>query len=240
MTRIISLAVLLTASVAGAGQTDHITKLKNSLPTFKDICFAAEVVEKDKRVLNKMDKRLSLSYEFSKARVWFRVPYSTRIDGTLGMVKAQLTTTDKLSILRIPSVRYSKKEDISQDPAKKQTALDLGVLTPQFFKDYEVKLLPEDETRPGLLVLELRQSDPGSSIRTLWVDPERLRVVRMEKRRPDGRLVAAYMYLKYEKFNGKLWVPSRVELHGEDDKLAAALELKDIKVDTDIPDSMFE
>lgn len=236
---VVAIAALLPLAASTAGG-DDLAQLKSKLGDFRDITFVAEVVQKDKKVLDRMDKRLSLSYEFSKAQVWFKMPYNTRIDGTLGVVKARLITTDKLSILRIPSLRYTKKEDISGEPAKRQSALDVGILTPQMFSDYEVKLLPEDQRRPGLIVLDLLRPEKGASIRRLWIDPAKLRLVRMEKRRPDGRLVGAYVYLDYERFLDKISVPRRVELYSKDDKLAAAVKLRDIQVDTNLADSLFE
>jgi len=229
--------VSIAAAAVDAGRLDE---LRSKLSTFNDISMSVEVVYKDKKVLDTMDERLRRAYEFSKAKIWFKMPYSTVIEGTIGVLKAKLITTDKLFILRVPSLRFSKKEDISNDPTKRQTALDLGILTPQAFTDDRADLLPDDPKHPGLLVIDLIPPKKGSSIRRIWVDPKEVRLVQMEKRRPNGRVLGTFVYMNHEKFADKLWVPKRVEVRSPEGKLAAALEAKDIKVDSGLSDDLFE
>lgn len=232
--------VFTMVSIAVAADTSKLDELRSKLTTFKDITMSVEVVYKDKKVLDTMDERLRRAYEFSKAKVWFKMPYSTVIEGTIGVLKARLITTDKIFILRVPGLRFSKKEDISDDPTKRQTALDIGILTPQVFTDDTAELLPEDPKHPGLLVIDLMPPKKGSSIRRIWVDPKEVRLVQMEKRRPNGRVLGTFVYMNHEKFCENLWVPKRVEVRSPEGKLAAALEAKDIKVDSGLSDDLFE
>lgn len=235
MIAFIALALTLATPVA----IDDVNQIKRSAPTLKDFSLVAEVVKKDDRVLSQMGKSLAVTYEFSKAKVWFKTPNYSRLEGTLGMVKTQFISTDKLFLVRVPSLRYTKREDISEKESRKRTALDFGVLTPQLFDEGEITL---DKTPkaldPNIVVLILQEANPKSTKR-IWVDSKDLKMLAMEKHY-DGRMVARYAYSKHEKFKDGVWIPRRVELYSSEGKLAGAIELNDIKVNEGLSDSLFE
>jgi outer membrane lipoprotein-sorting protein len=207
---------------------------------FQDLTMVGTVVYKNRKALAKIESAYSMLYDFKCAGIFFKYPDKLRMEGKLGMVSFEYIVNGSTKIVRAPSVRINKKKDYSDDPAKTQDALDIGLITPSLWQRRKVELVNDpDATANGELKLRLRWPK-GDTIHHVWIDAQDLYLKRFEKRDAQGRLQIKVVYSDPKRFDGVIWVPTRVEVFGPDGEKAGVSEVSDVKVNIGLPDSLFE
>ena len=73
-----------------------------------------------------------------------------------------------------------------------------------------------------------------------WLDEKDLWLKRFEKRTGAGELQFRVVYTDPRKAGGVIWMPTTVELYASDGERAGASEYTDIKVNTELTDSLFQ
>lgn len=207
---------------------------------FQDLTMVGTVVYKNRKALAKIESAYSMLYDFKSAGISFKYPDKLRMEGKLGMVRFEYIVNGSTKVIRAPSVRINKKEDYSDDPAKTQGALDIGLVTPSLWQKRKVELVDDPEAAAnGELKLRLRWPK-GDMIYHIWIDAQDLYLKMFEKRDAQGRLQIKVVYSDPKRFGGVIWMPTRVEVFGPDGEKAGVSELSDVKVNTGLPDSLFE
>src|SRR5665647_1490558 len=126
-------SVLMVMSIAftasSAQSADVRAKIREATHGFKDVTITAKVLYTNHDELKKIGKDFPKSYEFKTTTIWYKAPDQMRIEGKLGLVKMAMIMNDHYKAISVPSIHYSRKEDISDDPHKRQTDFDLGIVT---------------------------------------------------------------------------------------------------------------
>ncbi len=216
------------------------SRITEATKSFQDLTMVGTVIYKDRKALAKIESAYSMLYDFKSATISFKYPDKLRMDGKLGMVRFEYIVNGSTKLIRAPSVRINKKEDYSNDPAKTQSALDIGLVTPSLWQKRKVELVNDLEAAvKGEFKLRLRWPK-GDMIYYIWIDAKDLYLKMFEKRDAQGRLQIRVVYSNPKKFGGVIWVPTRVEVIGPDGDKAGVSEFSDVKVNTGLPDFLFE
>ncbi len=243
--RIAAILFSLFAAASGVAVADTVDALgglranieQNS--KLKDMRATVSVVQSNRKELEKMGKTFAEGYQFKKATVAFKCPDKFKVNGTLGMVKAEFITTGTKRIVRIPSMKMKKIEDISDEVQKRMTSLDVGVVSPSIWQVYKIALERTESNEQGkVYVLELT-TDGSKKSQLVWVTEVGHKLIRRDRLQDDGSIKVKTVYSGHKDTSG-VWVPTKAEVYNGDGKLAAVTDTKDIVVNAGIDDKEFE
>lgn len=237
----LSICASVCAVQAAPITTDQLKdRIETATKNFKDATITATVKDKNKAALTKVDQNYARLYEFQSAALQLKTPDMIRIESKLGMVKFEYIIAGGKKIFRAPKIRMNRVDDYSNDPAKLQSPLDLGIVTPQLFVNRRVEVLDDaDAASKGEIALKLTWLK-GDMVNLVWLDATNLWLKRFEKRDSQGKLLARVVYSNPQNPGGVIWMPTKVELYAPDGDKAGSMELSDIKINTNLPDSLFK
>lgn len=228
------------ASAAGVTEQDLKARIEAATKGFNDLTATVNVREKNKSALTKVDDSYARLYEFETALLQVKAPDRIRIDSKLGMVKFEYIIAGGKKIFRAPKVRINKVDDYSKDPAKLQSPLDLGIVTPQLWQNRRVEIVDDPEAQANGEIKVKLTWFKGDMVNLAWIDAANLWLKRFEKRDAANKLRARVVYMNPQNVSGVIWLPTRVELYASDGAKAGSTELTDIKVNTNLPDALFK
>jgi hypothetical protein len=216
------------------------SRIEQAAKGLKDISMVGTVTYKSKRAITRIESNYARLYDFKSAKISFKDPDKLMMDGKLGMVRFEYIINGWSKIIRAPTVRFTKREDFTDDPAKLQDALDIGIVTPTLWRNRRIEVIADAEAAAsGEIKLRLHWPK-GDMILLAWLDEKDLWLKRFEKRTSAGELQFKVIYLNPRKAGGVVWMPTTVELYASDGEKAGATEYTDIKVNTGLADSLFE
>jgi outer membrane lipoprotein-sorting protein len=215
------------------------TRIQQSGNQLKDMKATVEVVQSNRRELEKMGKSYAETYQIKTANVCFKAPDSFRIDGQLQLMKVTYITTGNTRMIKVPSIHLKKQEDISKEPLRQMSSLDLGIISGRTWDIYKVKLVRTENSDSGEVYVLQLLADGSKKSQQLWVSAADLRLLRRDRLMEDGSIGTKMIYSEYKQF-GNLWIPTKAEVYNGDNKLAAVTQTKDIKVNGGVDDKEFE
>jgi len=232
-----TLLILTILSLAvSASAADLRTRVKQATGDFKDITLTCKVVQANQKELKKIGKDFGKSYDFKSTLVRFKSPDKMKMEGKLGLVKVEIVINGDRKLTSIPPIYYRKKEDIGGQPHKRQTDLDIGMITESLWRDY---IVLSNDTEDSVHKITFIRNNSREKKLVAWVDDKTLRLLKVEKYESDGRLISRYLYSGHSLVNGVAWVPSRIQVYNGEGKLAGVTAYENIRINTSIPDSVF-
>jgi outer membrane lipoprotein-sorting protein len=216
------------------------TRVEAATKNLVDLSVLGTVVESSKEALSKIEPNYARLYEFKSARIMLRLPDKMRMEGKLGMVKFEYIVNGGTKIFRASPIRINKKDDYSNDPAKLQSPLDVGLVTPILWEKRSVEVLNDAEARANREIkVQLRWSK-GDMVYFAWIDEQNLWLKKFEKWDSQGNLKVRMIYSNPKNIGGIAWLPTRVDMYAPDGDKAGATELSDIKYNSGLADSLFQ
>jgi outer membrane lipoprotein-sorting protein len=244
MSRLIAFVIALTvcASVvvcaAPTAEQDLKARIESATKDFRDMTMTVTVKDKNKAALKKVDESYARLYDFQTATLSVKTPDRIRIDSKVGMVKVEYIISGGKKIFR--ASKFRQTDDYSKDPAKLQTPLDVGLVTPQLWENRKVEILDDPQAQAnGEIKLKLTWFK-GDMCNLAWIDATNLWLKRFEKHDGAGNLKARVVYSNPVNAGGVIWMPTRVELYASDGTKAGTTELSGAKVNTNLPDTLFQ
>ena len=238
---VLSLCVGVPSATRGAiTESELKARIEKAAGGFKDISMVGVVTYKNKKAIAKIESNYARLYEFKSAVVSYKDPDKLRMDGKLGMVKFEYIINGWSKIVRAPTIRFSKREDFTGDPAKLQDAFDLGIVTPALWRNRRIEVIEDPEAAQNHEIKIRLYWPKGDMALLAWLDEQDLWLKRFEKRTGDGKLQLKVLYLNPRKVGGVIWMPTTVEIYTSDGEKAGTSEYTDVKVNTGLPDSLFE
>lgn len=242
-TTLAAFCLLLTSALgSSAAITDAElrTRVDAEVKDFTDLVMVGNVTYKNEKALAKMDSNFTRLYEFKSATISFKQPDKLRIEGKLGMVKFEYIINSGTKIFRAPMVKVNKKEDYSNDPAKLQSALDVGLITPSLWKNRSVEIASDSECEAkGEIKLRLRWPK-GNMVYFAWIDAEHLWLKKLEKRDAKDQVQVSWIYSEPRNVDGVIWMPTKVDMYLASGERAGASEFTSIKVNSGLSESLFK
>ncbi len=235
----ISICMLMVLPAIGV-RADLRARIKEATSGFKDATVTCKVLSTNRNELQKIGKDFSKSYEFKNTTVWYKAPDKMKVEGNLGMVKVCMIMSDKYKCISVPSLHLSKREDISDDPHKRQTDFDMGIITESLWLDYIVTdtEIEKSGDKEIAKITFIRDNSREKKL-VAWVDVDSLKLLKVDKYESNGALKSRLIFSGHVKY-GSIWVPGRVDVYSPSGKLAASSGYEGIKVNTGLSDSMFK
>jgi outer membrane lipoprotein-sorting protein len=219
---------------------DLRARISQATSGFKDMKATLVVVQSNRRELEKMGKIFAETYQFKKASVSFKSPDMLKMNGELGQMRVEFITTTKERLVRIPTIRFKKRTDISDDPGSRMTSLEVGIVSPSLWDIYTVTLARTEKSDSGVKVYVMKLQTPGSKkCQLIWVDGGTLKLLRRDRILDDGSLKVKVVYSQHKQFCNA-WVPAHAEVLNDAGKVAAVTETSGIVVNGGVDNKEFE
>ena len=230
--------ILALAALAPAVQSPRIDAYIQ--PNFHDASFIAKVVKKDQDELKKINDDFGQGYRFNSTTVRLKEPFKVRLDANVEDTTVSYIVNGTRNRIRVPRLKIDKKEDLSNDPGRRQTLMDFGILTPSLFNGlFDAKFVRMDRAT-GDAVFDLTY-EPRFHDKTryrVWIDAEKKYVTKREWYHRKGRMVATFIYEAPVTENGAT-MPSRLTVKNGDDVVAGITRYDGVRLNTGIADDVF-
>lgn len=236
---IIPIFLLFCIAVGHAG-ADVKSKITDATRGFKDISLTSRVEKAEVKELDKIGSDFSKGYAFKTTTVRFKSPDKMRIDGKLGLVSMSVVINGDDKVTRVPLLRIAKKDNVAKEVPKRQSDLDIGIISGSFWDNYEVKGAVEESGDDGpVYKITYVSNSKKKDESVIWVDAKTLKLLKHERYR-NGKMKARFIYLDHSYVQGIVWVPTRIQVYNQEGKLAGVTVNENIRVNTGIPDAVFK
>lgn len=237
----LTIAALIVALTMLAGFCADIRgAIREATKGFKDITLTAKVVHGNQKELAKIGKDFARSYEVETTTIKYKAPDKMRVAGKLGMVGFAVVRNGNWKAYIVPALRIHKKEDCTKEPHQLQGDLDVGIVTEELWRDFVVQDAHVEKSSGGDLykITFVRMNSKEKHL-TCWVEAKGCKLLKLDKYESDGSMKSRCVFSKHKQVGG-VWVPLRIDVYNEDNKLAGTTEYSNIKVNSGIPDSEFK
>jgi len=205
---------------------------------FSDINMTMTVTLKDKKALESMEPSYARLYECKTGNVFVKQPDKVRTEGKLGMVKFEYIINGTTKVFRAKIARISQKEDCSKKPAKLQSAFDFGLVTPTLWRNRSVTIIPDARADANGEIKVRLQWPTGNTGHVIWLDAKDLYLKKVEKHDGKDKVESTIVYTNPTKMDSMI-VPTRAELFSPEGKSVGFSEVSNIKVNTNLADTLF-
>lgn len=209
---------------------------------FKDATFTARLISSDQNELKKINRDFAASYRFGTTTAWLKEPNMLKLRSKVEDTDVEFLLVGPIRKYSVPRIKLSKTEDLKNAPGKRQTTLDFGLITPALFKDLFVASYIRTDRESGDLVFDLTYEKPrydDTSRQRCFIDKEKRYVTKRVWFNQEGRQLATFTYSK-PKFENGVWFPTNCVVKNVDDKVAGVTEYQSVKLNSNLPDSIFK
>ena len=236
--RFFAILLFISASCKTA-YPDVLDQIRESGKLFKDFSATAVVVFVDKEELKKISKSTAQSFDLKEAKILYKYPDKLKMTGKVGLLRVELIKNGDIQIIRVPALKISRKDDFDDEPQRRQTPLDIGIISDAMWRDFDITFEGE-KTIGGVrqIILHLKRKTVNRTQR-IWIDADTLRLAKREKYDAEGKLKDRFIFTDSKKIEG-IWVPGRIEAHTSSGKIAGITEYRGVKINTGISDSEFK
>jgi len=238
-------ALVLTAALALAGGS--ASALETNIRAYvcqklDDFTATIKVVSVNQRELAKINKDAGLIYKFKEVRLSYKEPNKVRMEGSLEGTRAVYIINGATQYVSIPKIRLNTRRDYEDEPGKRKSLMDVGLVSDYYLTYTDAKFLREG-TVDGtpVAVFEMRFKDKDNTSRqVVYIDPKTRVVRKREAYSQEGKLQAIYWYKDVQEVRPGIWFPTRIEVQNVDRVIAGVTEYTDIKVNVGLPDGIFK
>lgn len=230
------IAALVLSAAATNGRADSAALDDFVTRGLVDLRAAVSATKADATELEKINRDFAALYRLRTLTLSIAAPDRFRFENEIGMYLVNGSTR----YYRVKALRIKKREDIGNQPGKRPSLLDLGLVTPDVLAALEWRFVrdePIDSTRCAVFDVTFRQ-DPGIHYR-MWIDPKTRVVLRREWRDAAGKLRAVFLCREPREVKPGIWLPTRIEVRNADDAVAGVLSYTDIAVNSGLDASLF-
>lgn len=211
------------------------------LSGFKSASFVTTVSGARQSELRKINKDFAQSYRFKRMEVQMKEPFKVRLSTTVDDSRVVMVINGARKMYAIPKAGLKIREDNSENPAKRQTALDFGFITKSLFNGYLSAKYVRTDRLTGEWVFDLTY-DPEHGDKTrhrIWIDPEKRFLSKRVWYSRRGNLRATFLYENPKKF-GDIWFPTKAVVKNAENKVAGTILYSDIVINPTLSDDLFK
>lgn len=235
---LMGLTVSLAVPALAITEDELKARVESATKGFSDISMTVTVDLKDKNALMKMEPSYARLYECKTANVYIKMPDKVKTEGKLGMVKFEYIINGTTKIFRAKNLRVNQKEDCAKKPAKLQGAFDFGLLTTSLWSSRIVKIIPDAQAEAnGEIKLKLNWI-VGSTGHIIWIDAKDLYLKKVQKVDGQDKVESTVVYSNPTRVDS-IMVPTKAELFSPEGVSVGISTLSNIKVNTNLSDSIF-
>ena len=231
--------VTLALSLVLAAQTRTPSIEDYVQPNLHDVSIIAHILQSNQGELKKIKKDFGQNYRFDSASVKYKEPFKLRLDSTIEDTTITFIYNGARLKISAPGAHISSSQDLSSETARRETALDFGLLVPCLFDGFfDAKFIHMDR-ETGDPVFDLTYVDKGEQARyRIWIDPVHHITTKREWYNRYGSQLATFYYDHPMEVNG-VWLPTMITVKNTDNKVAGSTRYDNIKVNAGIADSVF-
>ncbi|NLH98084.1 MAG: outer membrane lipoprotein-sorting protein [Chthonomonadales bacterium] len=208
-----------------------------------DFTVTGVVASADQRELGKINKDFGFLYRFKTVLMRYKEPNKVRIEGSVEGTKGVYILNGSIQIVSIPKLRLNTRRDFGNSPGKRKSLMDMGLVSEYFLTYTNFKFVREgvvEGTPVGVFEVTYKDRDEDTSHHIVYIDPKTRVVRKRDAYRQDGTLQAIYYYRDVKEVSPGIWFPTRIEVQNTDRKLAGSTVYRDFKVNTGLPDNLFQ
>ena len=201
------------------------------------------VVSSNQRALEKINKDFGFLYRFSKVTIHYKEPNKVRIEGTVEGTRGVYIVNGTVQYVSVPKIRLNTRRDFGNSPGKRKSLADMGLISEYYLTYTNFRFLREgtvDGTPVGVFEMTYKDRDEDTSRHIFYIDPATKVIRKRDSYRQDGTFQAVYYYRDVKEVAPGIWFPTRIEVQNADRQLAGVTRYENIKVNTGLPDSLFE
>jgi outer membrane lipoprotein-sorting protein len=230
--------ILAVATVAiTSGQA---TNIDGYLQTdLKDATIVARIVKGNQKELLKINKDFGQSYRFESSTIYFKEPFKMRAEAHVEETSVVYIINGTDLTIKIPNMKLPK-QDLAHAPGRRQTLMDIGILTPSLMSgllNAEFKRM-DRETGDAVFDLTYKPEMNDATRYRVWIDKNKKYIAKREWFNQWTRQLATFYYSKPIEVSG-VWLPTHLEVKNADNVVAGITSYESIKVNSGISDSLF-
>ncbi len=209
----------------------------------KDFTATMTVVKVNENELAKINRDAILLYRFKTVNVKYKEPNMIRIEGEREGTRATFVMNGPYQYVSIPKLHMVTRRDFGDSPGKRKSLMDLGLISPYYMTYTNATFMrfgSVDGVQCAVFNMTYKDRNEDTSHHIVYIDPKTKVVLRRESYSQEGQLQAIYFYKNIKEVAPGIWMPTQVVAQTTDRKIAAITDYKNIKVNTDLPDSLFK
>jgi outer membrane lipoprotein-sorting protein len=227
---------LLGVSVGQAMAAPDAAKFTTS--KMHTLSLTVRVTSEDRDELNKIEGDFAQAYRFHNLSFSYEQPGKLHYEAVVLGAHIAYTINGNKKYTSIPSVHVHQVEDVTGAPLKKQTLLDVGLISPEFLTEYNATY---NGMQGKYVVFTLMSKVHGETSKdVVWMDPITHITARRYHYNRDGKLINSFAYGNPIQVSPGLYVPTQVQVYNQYNKLAAVSSYTDIKANLPISESIFD
>lgn len=207
-----------------------------------DFTATGVVVSSNQRELEKVNKDFGFLYRFNKVLMRYKEPNKVRVEGTVEGTRGVYIVNGSIQIVSVPKIRLNTRRDFGNSPGKRKSLVDMGLVSEYYLTYTNFKFVREgtvEGTPVGIFEVTYKDRDEDTSRHLLYIDPKTRVIRKRDAYRQDGSFQAVYHFREVKQVAPGIWFPTRIEVQNTDRKVAGVTRYEDIKVNTGLPDSLF-
>jgi outer membrane lipoprotein-sorting protein len=232
------ISILAASLVLIGGQGHSINDLVQ--PDFQDASFQVKLLYADQSELGKINKDFGTTYRFKTLEVKLKEPFMLRASGKAEDTEFVFIQNGARRVTSVPRIGYNHRENLDDEPGKRQTPLDFGFMTSSMFKDLLVATWVRDDRATGDHVYDITYN-PRYNYKShfrIWVDPTKHYITKREWYRKDRQL--ATFYYTEPVNEGGVWLPTHMVVKNVNDVRSGETQYIAIKINSGLSDDLFK
>jgi outer membrane lipoprotein-sorting protein len=228
--------------IAAAALSFQGPKIEDVLQkTLKSVTMTAVVGSAKQVELQKINKDFAQSYRFKSMEVWMKEPFKLRLESKVDDTDMLMIFNGPVRKLSIPKARLSQKINLADEPGKRQTAFDFGLIPSSLFDGFFVGKYVRTERNTGELVFDVTYVPTlkDKSRHRVWIDADKKALTKRQWfANWGGHLMATFEYSKHVQ-QGGVWIPTTITVINAEGKQAGTTNYTNVKVNPTIDDAQF-
>jgi outer membrane lipoprotein-sorting protein len=245
--RILAIGALAAMAVVGGGPA-KAEALSTDIRSYvcqrlDDFTATMTVVKADQRELGKISKDIGMLYQFKSVLMRYREPNMVRIEGTVDGTRGVYVMKGDVQTVRVPKLGLKTRRDFGASPGKRKSLMDVGLISDYYLSYARGAFLREgtvDGVPCAVFDMTYANRDEDTSHHVVYIDPRTKVVRKRESYGQDGKLRAIYFYKDVQQVQAGVWFPTRIEVENTDRVIAGITQYRNIKVNTGVPEGVFE
>jgi outer membrane lipoprotein-sorting protein len=208
-----------------------------------DFTATGVVAAANQRELGKVSKDFGFLYQFKTVLMRYKEPNKVRVEGSVEGTKGVYILNGSIQIVSVPKLRLNTRRDFGNSPGKRKSLVDMGLVSEFFLTYANMKFVREgivEGTPVAVFEITYKDREADTSHHLVYIDPKTRVIRKRDSYRQDGTLQAIYYYRDVQQVASGIWFPTKIEVQNTDRKVAGTTIYKDFKVNTGLPDSLFE
>ncbi len=230
--------VAMAAAIACASPDKDVPNINDfAITGLKDLEARVKVDKADQNELTKINRDFGMAYRLKDINLKYKEPGMLRMEGAIGSMVLNGSTR----LFRVPQIKLSKKDELGDEPGRKYSLLDVGILTKESISPYTSKFVRSEIVDGAKVhVFELTFLSKHVVQYIIWVNPVNSLIVKRDWLDLAGKKKATFYYRDPKEIGARIWVPTRIDIMNSENTLAGSTIYSEVKVNQGLDVALFQ